>query len=474
MVVEDYAAWEGKSPAFESHPPNISTLGVPMTWQEQKIGVLVIDVDVRRRTFDQTDIQLVTLFANVAAIAIKNVHLHNKLQERAEKLNQTLRHEVAQRTAELAHRALQLETSAKLSREITSILDIEELLKRVVELLHDAFGYNRVNISLVEPETNQLVLRASTDTSCLARSRDEPERALRAKELGSRIAASHRTVMLNDMETTPDAKSELTIPLQVGERLLGTLDIQSDKPNSFGEQDLLVIQSLGDQIAIAIENAQLYDHVRQLAVLEERNRLARDLHDVVTQTLFSASLIADVMPEMWMIDQDQGFELLKRLRHLNRGALAEMRTLLLELRPEVLVDASVGDLLRQLGETMTSRIGVPVAVTIEGKIEVPSDVQVGLYRIAQEALNNVARHAQARQVTVALRCSRGESQAGEHKEIELCVKDDGCGFDVEGTPKNHLGLAIMCERAEAIGAFMTIQSETGTGTEVTVHWQDEI
>ena len=157
--------------------------------------------------------------------------------------------------------------------------------------------------------------------------------------------------------------------------------------------------------ALAIENAQLYERAQELAVVEERQRLARDLHDAVTQTLFSASLIAEVLPALWESDQHEGRELLKKLWQLSRGALAEMRALLLELRPAALVESRLDDLLRQLGEAFTGRTDVPVKVTVEGECRLPADVHIALYRIAQEALNNVAKHAQASQVNVSLVCS---------------------------------------------------------------------
>jgi PAS domain S-box-containing protein len=213
----------------------------------------------------------------------------------------------------------------------------------------------------------------------------------------------------------------------------------------------------------------LFQQTREVAVLEERSRLARDLHDAVTQTLFSASLIADVLPRLWERTPDEGQRRLQELRELTRGALAEMRTLLLELRPSALVDAELGDLLRQLAESIIGRARVPVALEMEGECDLPAGVKVALYRIAHEALNNVAKHAGASQATVNLRCRP------EH--VELHVSDDGRGFDPEGIPLESLGLGIMRERteaigAEAIGATLTVESEIGRGTEVMVIWPD--
>jgi len=217
----------------------------------------------------------------------------------------------------------------------------------------------------------------------------------------------------------------------------------------------------------------------ELAVLQERNRLARELHDAVTQTLFSASLIAEALPALWERDQEMGRERLAMLRQMSRGALAEMRTLLLELRPAALVETSLEDLLHQLGEAVTGREGVPVTVEVEGLCELPTDLHVALYRIAQEALNNVVKHAKAGQVAVSLRCTprvpspslrEGE---GAGVKVELCIRDDGRGFDLDDVPPEHMGLGIMRERAEAVGAQLGIVSQTGRGTRLTVVWPRE-
>jgi signal transduction histidine kinase/ligand-binding sensor domain-containing protein len=200
------------------------------------------------------------------------------------------------------------------------------------------------------------------------------------------------------------------------------------------------------------------------AVAAERSRLARELHDAVTQTLFSASLIAEVLPRVWAIDQEKGRQQLEEVRLLTRGALAEMRTLLMEMRPESLSRARMDDLLRQLGRAVTGRTGVPVTVSAEGEWTFPPAVQIALYRIAQEALNNVAKHAEASRVTVRLECQPGL--------VTLSITDDGQGFNIASIPADRLGLEIMRERAAAIDAQLKIESQPGDGTQVRVLWID--
>jgi signal transduction histidine kinase len=163
---------------------------------------------------------------------------------------------------------------------------------------------------------------------------------------------------------------------------------------------------------------------------------------------------------LWERKPQEALRRLAELRELTRGALAEMRTLLLELRPSALVEAEIGDLLRQLAESITGRARVPVTVDVTGECRLPPDVKVALYRIAQEALNNVARHAGASQAAVHLRC--------QPDAVQLQISDDGRGFDVSSIPPDHLGVGIMRERAESIGATLEIESQAGQGTRVTL------
>jgi PAS domain S-box-containing protein len=208
---------------------------------------------------------------------------------------------------------------------------------------------------------------------------------------------------------------------------------------------------------------QVYaEELKERVTFEERNRLARDLHDAVSQTLFSTSLIAEVLPTLWERNITEGRKRLEEIRQLTRGALAEMRTLLLELRPASLVDAELGDLLRQLGESVTGRSRIPVKVSVEGRCAPAVEVKIGLYRIAQEALNNVAKHSGASQTGVSLKC--------EPDKIELIIKDNGKGFDSHQNSTGSLGLSIMQERAKNIGADLIITSEPGISTTVTVIW----
>ncbi len=203
-------------------------------------------------------------------------------------------------------------------------------------------------------------------------------------------------------------------------------------------------------------------HLEEAAATAERERLARELHDAVTQVLFSASLIADTLPRVWERHPEEGQHGLEELRRLTHGALAEMRTLLLELRPGALREQNLGGLLLQLTDGMMARTRMPVAATVVGDRSLPADVQIALYRIAQEALNNIAKHARASRATVSL--------DNEPDYVTLRISDDGRGFDPGSVQAHQLGMQIMQERAQAIGASFEAISQLGQGTEIVVTW----
>lgn len=255
-----------------------------------------------------------------------------------------------------------------------------------------------------------------------------------------------------------------SFPLRAGGQVLGALFVLTPEVRTLSREDVELLTSIGQQMGVAVENARLLQRVREAATHEERQRLARELHDAVTQTLFSASLIAEVLPRVWEKDQALARSRLADLYQLNRGALAEMRTLLLELRPAAITESALPDLLRQLTEAVRGRSQLQVSLRVEGAppaAGLPPDTQIALYRIAQEALNNVVKHADATKVIVAL----AFGAAG----VLLSVADDGDGFiiDHDGHP-DSFGLSIMRERALKIGAELQIESAPGAGTRVTV------
>ncbi|OYE05566.1 sensor histidine kinase [Nostoc sp. 'Peltigera membranacea cyanobiont' 232] len=205
------------------------------------------------------------------------------------------------------------------------------------------------------------------------------------------------------------------------------------------------------------------ERLRKIAVEVERNRLARDLHDSVSQTLFTVATIAEALPRVWKRNPEVAQQGLEELAQMTQGALAEMRNLLIELRPNGLADKPLAELLQQLTKGIQGRASLQVITTMEGDHRsLSNEVKLVFYRITQEALNNIIKYAQATLVSVSLH--------GDSQKTILRISDNGCGFDYNKIPSGHFGIAIMKERAESIGATFHLSSYPGEGTEIVLSW----
>ena len=385
--------------------------------------------------------------------------LENRVEERTRALQDANR--------ALEQRALQLQTSAQVGREITSILDIDKLLTQVVETIREAFGYYHVQVFLMDREADELVLHAGSDGGNTQHRR----LALDMNSVNARAARTGEAVLVNDVardpgflagSQLPETRSELVIPLQRGNQVIGTLDVHNAQAGAFSAEDIVAIQSLGDQIVVAIENARLYDQSRELAVLEERTRLARDLHDSVTQSLYSLVLLTEGWRRLLNAGTGtQTEEYLGRIGEIAQQALQEMRLLIHELRPPALEQEGLVGAVRKRLDAVERRVGTEARVVMDELLEVPASVEEGLYWITQEALNNALKHAAARNEIVRI-CVEGES-------LVLEIADDGHGFDVlAARHRGGIGLDSMRQRARAMGGTFTIQSAPDQGTTVTV------
>jgi two-component system nitrate/nitrite sensor histidine kinase NarX len=385
--------------------------------------------------------------------------------------HQLLEQRVAERTKELS-------ALLEVSSHVASTLELQPLLALILDHLQSVVDYTAATIYILEGEhLIPLGYRGPLSRDQMAQVHLPIAQAVGYQEVrrhGSPVIVDDLwgdTPLARAFREGPAAalyapfsyaRSFMVVPLMVKERIIGEVAIDHSAPQAYTQQHAQLVMAIANQAAVAIENARLYARAQEIAAVEERARLARDLHDSVTQMLFSASVIAEVLPGLWERDQDDARQYLDDLRLLTRGALAEMRTLLLELRPAALTEAGLGELLRHLAESMTGRTRVPVTLAVDGECSLPPAVQIALYRLAQESLNNIARHAGAGAVTLSLHM-RPES-------VELCIRDDGQGFDQASVTADHFGLRIMHERAGAIGATLAIESAPGRGTHVMVRW----
>jgi signal transduction histidine kinase len=230
----------------------------------------------------------------------------------------------------------------------------------------------------------------------------------------------------------------------------------------FDQVDLDLLVAFANQAATAIENARLYEQAQQSAIIEERGRLARELHDSVTQSLYSLTLLAEAGQRLAKAgDIERVREYMHRLGEIGQQSLKEMRLLVYELRPLALREEGLVGALNQRLDAVERRAGVEARLIAEGSLELPENVEEALYRIAQEALNNALKHAAPTSVEVTIRA--------DGKRVELEVADDGRGFDLDAVESGGgMGLVSMRERAERIGATYQVISAAGEGARIRV------
>jgi PAS domain S-box-containing protein len=392
------------------------------------------------------------------------------LTEREQSLR-LLEQKVAERTRELS-------TLLEISNIVTSNLQLKPLLRVVLEQLQLVLGCTGVTIFVVEGE--ELVVLdhcgpLAAETIANTRLPGRQMIACAQERNGSpvivgnlwgdgELARAFRDLVPEALATMlVNARSALLVPLRVRDRTIGFLLLDSEQADRYDTRDGTLAWALANQAAVAIENARLYDQARELAAFEERQRLARDLHDSVTQSLYTASMIGRVLPATWESDPPQGRTLLAHLGEVTESALAEMRTLLLELRPAAVLQSGLDELLRRLAQALRSHVEKPIQVEIDGSAVLPPDVHLAFYRLAQAALGNVVRHVSSAQARVQLALAPDQAT--------LVIRDDGGGFDVARLGERPgMGVDIMRERAEAIGAHFQIESVVGQGTTVSLRW----
>jgi signal transduction histidine kinase len=256
----------------------------------------------------------------------------------------------------------------------------------------------------------------------------------------------------------------LAVPLVIKNEVYGGIVLYYNQAREFSPEDIGLAVSFADQVALAIENARLFDQAEQAAILEERQRLARELHDSVTQALYGVTMFAEAAARLLNAGNIAlATDHLSELRSTAQEALQEMRLLLFELRPPVLEEEGLVAALQIRLEAVERRSGLATELIIEGDEELSllPKIEDGLYRIAQEALNNALKHAQARRITICLNL--------DPQKVILEIADDGHGFD-PATIRDRAGLGLrgMEERVAQLGACLKIDSQPGQGTKIKV------
>jgi two-component system NarL family sensor kinase len=377
------------------------------------------------------------------------------------------------RLVEQEHRrAEQLQEVARVSRKIARLTSLDELLPNVASLLHETFDYERVEIFLLDAETHVLSLRASAGRYAAP---VPPRFSLREDQGIVGWVLSHgRPLCVGDVRSDPryvkmpgseGTLSELAVPIQTGGQTLGVLNIESVQPNRFDTNDEAMVLILSRQIATVIQNARLFERQHSLAVAEERNRLAREIHDTLAQGLTAITLQLEVADALLDAAPEQAREKITKALALTRANLEEARRSVMDLRAAPLQGRTLGAALEDLVGTFGRDHGLKAEFgprQVGGRL--PAPLEAGLYRIAQEALNNVAKHADASAVHVTLEREDGS--------LVLAVEDDGTGFDPQaparGRRKGGFGLVGIQERAKLLGGQLEVTSTPESGTRIVV------
>jgi PAS domain S-box-containing protein len=353
---------------------------------------------------------------------------------------------------------------------INSSLSLHEVFKRILSNVGKVVDYDHVNIMLIEDgyayiADYQNTAGISTD--------DQTVRSLRMEVDNyyylHYMSQTNRSVIVYDIDADPTweriphfhiSGCYLGSPISVEDQVIGFLNVIKLKKNFYTTLHARHLLTFAHHVGVAINNAQLYEQIKIITALEERQRLARELHDSVSQSLYAAHALATLIPRVYERQPEKTLEYAAKIGQRISGALDQMRLILIELYPDSITQTELGILLKQLCAAFTESTGLPVRLTVTDKILLAKDAQIAYYRIAQEALHNIEKHASATQVTVKL-FRDGDS-------IILVVQDNGRGFEVSQIPQAHFGVRNLFERAQAIGAVLQIESEIGRGTHITL------
>lgn len=428
--------------------PIMATISLPLKSGDHWVGALTF----LWRTPQQFTPEVRALFAEVRPTATSVVasRLAYLAEQRARR--------------ETESRARELQTVAQVSATATTRLDLRDLLNNVTALTRESFDLQQVNVFLPDDGGQTLTLFAvegadDQPVTLLAETVDLADEgalvALAARERRGRIINEPRDVERGDAPC-----SEMAIPMVLGDRLIGVLYMASSESGRFDDADIQVMGTLSDLIAVAIENARLYEKAQALAVLEERNRLARELHDSVSQALYGIGLGARTARMLLDRSPERVAEPLDYVLSLAEAGLTEMRALIFQLRPESIENEGLVSALTKQASSLHARHGLHVTIEMGDEPSLPLEIKQALYLVAREAMHNTVKHAKAKHVVIRLEL------APERCVLEVC--DDGVGFDTRVPHPGHYGLETMSERVQHLQGVCSITSAPGNGTAVRV------
>lgn len=362
---------------------------------------------------------------------------------------------------------------------------LEVALDNVLTIMSGSIG----GILLLDEETKTLSYRVYRGLS--PKYADEVRLKL-GEGIAGKVAQSSKSILLEDVSAEPSSaypdlvqaenlRAFISVPLRSKEAVWGVINVASRLPRSFTKDDLHLLHSIGDQVGVAIEQARLYERLakgreryrqlaRQVLIAQEeaRRRLSRELHDETSQTLSGLALNLQALVDMSEMSSTKDDEFKSRLKKAHALAVqvgTEVSRIIRELRPTLLDTLGLVPAIRQYAETALSPLGIHASLESRGNFNsLPPEVEAGLFRFAQGAIGNIAKHSQAKNVTIFIECKAND--------LLLRITDDGKGFDVSqitGIEESGRGRGLfsMKERVSLLGGACLVKSQPGEGTVVT-------
>ncbi len=400
--------------------------------------------------FDEADQVVLQALAQEIGIALENARIFELERRRNEQM--------------AAINAVALNVSA--------VLTLSELLPHVVQLVRETFGYHIVGVFLVDESEQAIVLQAvdSSDDNLPMRG---TRMSVGGEGIVGHVAGTGLPWITGDVSSdlfysdlgleSVHVQSELAMPIKQGDVVVGVLDLYSEEKDGFDDIDMLIAQTLANQLAVAIENARIFDETRDMAVLEERNRMAREIHDTLAQGFTGIVIQLEAGEDSMEEDPDRLREHISVAKGIARECLAEARRSVWNLLPEVLernpLDVIIADEVQRFAATIS---GSAEFTLLGARRELTAATQAAMLRICQESLTNTRKYADANEVRVTLDF--------ELDTVTLTVSDDGVGFDPEGIRigggRGGFGLTGMRQRARLLRGDVDIISSPGNGTVV--------
>ena len=415
-----------------------------------------------------------TIWQSVSARAVRDeagrlLYYEGTVEDITDRIRayQTLEQRVEERTQEIERQRRELEALYQADGYLHQHLRLEQVLEALVDVAKTIFQADKTGVMVWDEQRGRIEVRAARGFSLesLAQMSYRPGEGVAGRVFltGEMLAIENFQRDSSIARTIADRegiRAMLSVPITIGPEVFGVFGLNYLAPRQFTDNEKRLFLALAQRAGLAIQNARLYEQAQQAAILEERQRLARELHDSVTQALYSQTLLAEAGRRLARAgDWERVENFLARLGDTAQQALKEMRLLVYELRPlAVERDGLVGALQHRL-DAVEKRAGVKARVRVDGEFELPGAVEGELFRIACEALNNALKHAGASSVTVTLFADEGQ--------LVMEIEDNGRGFVVgEAVDDGGVGLSSMRERVERLGGSLHIIAAPGQGTRI--------